>query len=299
MSAARLGKNWADVDEEDEEDVIADGASKFKGRCFETAPDENGIKTVVEYKEREGKTYKVTKRVKQITVAKWTNPEMTARKNMKKFGKIDVDNDPETDVHVQQSKDEVSIDLCRKVVVQSQANEAEDTFYEESIKCVESLFKEKKVWTDVNREKLDESAAAQTAAAAAAPNAVVAAMQADNATAAAKAGPAKYVPPSVARLQGKGGGKDGKGKGGEEEASLRITNISEDCREGDLQDLFGQFGRLQRVYLAKDMTTFVSKGFAFITYYTRADAQRAIDKLNGHGYDNLILQVQWAKPRAA
>ena len=34
-----------------------------------------------------------------------------------------------------------------------------------------------------------------------------------------------------------------------------------------------------------------SKGFAFITYYNREDAQRAIDRLNGHGYDNLIMKV--------
>merc|ERR1719450_671531 len=114
--------------------------------------------------------------------------------------------------------------------------------------------------------------------------------------------PGKYVPPS---LRGKGEGGDGKGKGkgkggdygGQVEASLRVFNLSDDVKEGDVQDLFGQCGRLQRVFLAKDMTTFQSKGFAFITYYNREDAQRAIDKLNGHGYDNLILQVNWAKPR--
>merc|ERR1719188_910375 len=108
-----------------------------------------------------------------------------------------------------------------------------------------------------------------------------------------------YVPPS---LRGKGEG-DAKGKGkvgdfaAQQEASLRITNLSEDAKEGDLQDLFGQVGRLQRVYLAKDQTTGLSRGFAFVTYYTREDAQKAIDRLNGHGYDNLILQVQFAKPR--
>merc|ERR1711948_43102 len=95
---------------------------------------------------------------------------------------------------------------------------------------------------------------------------------------------------------GKGGGK-GTDMSQQQDASLRITNLSEDVREGDLQDLFGQCGRLQRVYLAKDMTTYQSRGFAFVTYYTREDAQKAINKLNGHGYDNLILQVQFAKPR--
>ena len=30
----------------------------------------------------------------------------------------------------------------------------------------------------------------------------------------------------------------------------------------------------------------------------REDANKAIQRLNGHGYDNLILHVEWAQPRA-
>merc|ERR1712205_263424 len=101
----------------------------------------------------------------------------------------------------------------------------------------------------------------------------------------------KYLPPSL--RTGAGGKAGGKGDMSGQEASLRITNLSEDAREGDLQELFGQFGRLQRVFLAKDMNTHMSKGFAFVTYYSREDGQKAMNKLNGHGYDNLILQVQW------
>jgi translation initiation factor 3 subunit G len=294
MSAARLGRNWADVDEEDEDDVIADNTG-IKGRCFETAADENGIKTVVEYKERDGKTYKVTKRVRQTTVTKWTNPQMLERKSMAKFGKTKGADAASEAMHITKSVEEVPIELCKKIIVLSQANDAEDKFYEEALKNCENLFKEKKVWTDANRDKLDAPPADTVQSAMANPAAGVA-----PAAGASAGGPAKYVPPSVragmAGSDGKGKGK-GDGKGGEE-ASLRITNLSEDVREGDLQDLFSQFGRLQRVYLAKDMDTGLSKGFAFVTYYTKEDGQRAINKLHGHGYDNLILQVMWAKPKA-
>jgi len=296
MSAARLGQNWADVDEEDDEDIVADGASKFKGRCFETAADDQGIKTVVEYKERDGKTYKVTKRVKQTTQTKWSNPEMGQRKSMAKFGKVKLSSAQEEAQHIVRSVEDVLIEVSKKIVSVSQSADAEDKFYEEALKNCESMFKEKKTWSA-------ENAANQTAKdnEVAAPAAPV--VSAEMASLQKPGGPAKYVPPSIARAaaNGKGGKGDGKGKdgkGGDEEASLRITNLSEDVKEGDLQDLFAQFGRLQRVYLAKDMTTFLSKGFAFITYYTRQDAQKAIDKLNGHGYDNLIIGVQWAKPKA-
>jgi translation initiation factor 3 subunit G len=50
------------------------------------------------------------------------------------------------------------------------------------------------------------------------------------------------------------------------------------------------------VYLAKDRETGLSRNFAFINFYNREDAQLAINKLDGHGYDHLILSVAWAAP---
>ena len=40
-----------------------------------------------------------------------------------------------------------------------------------------------------------------------------------------------------------------------------------------------------------------SRGFAFINFIHREDANRAIAKLDGFGYDNLILSVSMAAPR--
>ena len=74
-----------------------------------------------------------------------------------------------------------------------------------------------------------------------------------------------------------------------------MTNLSEDAQEADLYDLFKKFGPISRIYLAKDKITQMSKGFAFVNFITRDDAARAIEGTHGHGYDNLILNVEWAK----
>jgi hypothetical protein len=56
-------------------------------------------------------------------------------------------------------------------------------------------------------------------------------------------------------------------------------------------------GHTSRIYLARDRVTQESRGFAFINFSMRQDAENAIAKLDGHGYANLILHVEWAKPR--
>merc|ERR1719484_460938 len=81
-----------------------------------------------------------------------------------------------------------------------------------------------------------------------------------------------------------------------DQASLRVTNISEDTCEADLQVLFAPYGRIASIYLAKDRETMVSRGFAFVSYIHRQDAERAMAALQGHGYDHLILKIEWAKP---
>lgn len=299
MSTARWGTKWADADDESDSDAGGDANPKADGGArFETQADENGIKLVIEYKESNGKTYKVTKRVKQTITTRWTNKAMTARKDMAKFGKV-VTNDPtEEAMHVKQMEEDVNVEFSRKTVTLAAKDDVEEKFFEESIGVCESLFKERKVWTDVNRDKQTERDADPTGIRAQLDEKKI------EPIGGASAGPTpaegnRYVPPS---MRGKDGGGKGDGKGGkdfqqQQEASLRITNLSEDAKEGDLQELFGQFGRLQRVYIAKDRETGYPRGFAFITYYNRVDAQKAIDKLHGHGYDNLILQVSFAKPK--
>jgi len=117
-------------------------------------------------------------------------------------------------------------------------------------------------------------------------------------TVAATAGATKgaYVPPGMRAGAERTTGSDMRRRN--DENSVRVTNLSEDTREPDLLELFRPFGPVSRVYVAIDQKTGMSRGFGFVNFVNREDAQRAINKLNGYGYDNLILRVEWATPRA-
>ncbi|PWA68345.1 Eukaryotic translation initiation factor 3 subunit G, N-terminal [Artemisia annua] len=83
-----------------------------------------------------------------------------------------------------------------------------------------------------------------------------------------------------------------------DENSVRVNNLSEDTSEADLNELFSPFGSVSRVHVVMDHKTGMSRGFGFVNFVRREDGERAIAKLNGYGYDNLILRVEWAPPRA-
>ena len=78
--------------------------------------------------------------------------------------------------------------------------------------------------------------------------------------------------------------------------TIRVTNLSDDTSENDVRDLFSRFGNVQRVYLARNKATQQSRGFAFVSFYQRKDAEQAMETLQGFGYDNLILRLEWAAP---
>lgn len=74
-----------------------------------------------------------------------------------------------------------------------------------------------------------------------------------------------------------------------------LQQVSEMAEEQELRDLFERFGRVTRVFLAKDRDTGRAKGFAFISFVDRSDAARALEKMDGWGYRHLILRVEFAK----
>ena len=57
--------------------------------------------------------------------------------------------------------------------------------------------------------------------------------------------------------------------------------VSEFAEENDLREIFERFGRVTRVFLAKDRDTGRAKGFAFISFQERSDAAKACEKIDG------------------
>lgn len=62
---------------------------------------------------------------------------------------------------------------------------------------------------------------------------------------------------------------------------LTSIQVSELAEEQEIRDLFERFGRVTRVFLARDRETQRAKGFAFISFADRSDAARACDKMDG------------------
>lgn len=101
----------------------------------------------------------------------------------------------------------------------------------------------------------------------------------------------KYVAPFIRDQQ-----KNAGGKARDDTTAIRISNLSESTSDADLEDLTSKFGKKSKMYLAKDKNTNLCKGFAYVHFHNKADAEAAIRTLDGFGYDHLILKAEWSKP---
>ena len=78
---------------------------------------------------------------------------------------------------------------------------------------------------------------------------------------------------------------------------LYVGNLPYSVTESALSDKFAEFGTVESAKLITDRDTGQSKGFAFIEMASDAEAQAAIDKLNGTDYDGRPMKVNEAKPK--
>ncbi|MDR3638569.1 MAG: RNA-binding protein [Isosphaeraceae bacterium] len=80
---------------------------------------------------------------------------------------------------------------------------------------------------------------------------------------------------------------------------LYVGNLTYNVNESDLEALFTPFGTVQSAQIIVDRDTNRSKGFGFVEMDSDAQAQAAIQALNGNEHDGRNLTVNEAKPREA
>jgi RNA recognition motif-containing protein len=79
---------------------------------------------------------------------------------------------------------------------------------------------------------------------------------------------------------------------------LYVGNLPFSATDQSLTDTFQQFGTVESVKIITDRDTGRSKGFGFVEMSSDAEAQAAIDKLNGQDYEGRPMTVNEAKPMA-
>ena len=78
---------------------------------------------------------------------------------------------------------------------------------------------------------------------------------------------------------------------------LYVGNLAYTVREDELQELFGQAGKVESVKIINDTMTGRSKGFAFVEMMEEEEAQKAKEMFNGYTFKERKLVVDDARPQ--
>ncbi len=80
--------------------------------------------------------------------------------------------------------------------------------------------------------------------------------------------------------------------------NLYVGNLTFGTTNGDLENMFAEFGSVERAQVITDRDTGRSRGFGFVEMASSEDAQKAISSLDGKNVDGRQLTVNVAKPRS-
>lgn len=78
---------------------------------------------------------------------------------------------------------------------------------------------------------------------------------------------------------------------------LYVGNLPYSVDQAALQDTFGKCGTVESANVIMNRDTGQSKGFGFVEMSSSAEAQKAIQEINGTSIDGRALTVNEAKPQ--
>jgi len=77
--------------------------------------------------------------------------------------------------------------------------------------------------------------------------------------------------------------------------SLKVDNLTYRTTPEDLRRVFERCGEVGDIYIPRDRFTRESRGFAFVRFYDKRDAEDALEAMDGRMLDGRELRVQMAR----
>lgn len=261
----RIVKNWADDDDEDDD------------HHFEEE-DSNGLRERVKFTTNsKGQKIKTTTKVRVHTLRSKTPKRVEARKNLPRFGDAHIGEEnvtlPSRDwISLEHPNEQLIEDvddpslaktLANFIIKQQETKLRLDMEYDD---VIEDRPKDDKIWPDADQSSQQ----------------------------------GRYVAPGGRITTGGSSSLAAMAATGNDQQSentIRVSNLTKNVTDEDLLELFSHFGRVHRVSLPRDKDgNKEPRGFAYIAYVDRKDAEKAMEGLQGYGYDHLIIKLEWAKP---
>ena len=79
--------------------------------------------------------------------------------------------------------------------------------------------------------------------------------------------------------------------------SIYVGNLNYEIGREDLNEVFNEYGNVQRVHIPKDRETGNARGFAFVELESDANEEKAIETLDGAEWMGRDIKVDKARPR--
>lgn len=79
----------------------------------------------------------------------------------------------------------------------------------------------------------------------------------------------------------------------ERKNSILVRNLPQDIEEDEVRDIFKEYGRIRNVKVLK----YYAETKAFVNYYLENEAESAIEHMNGHRMNHVVLAVDFSRPK--